>query len=312
MWVKYHFFNFKVGGKYMAFCSNCGYKLSEGSNFCNNCGAAVNLEVHNNFEKRKTTYEGEIHKCPNCGEILNSFVANCPSCGYEVRGNKASNSVKEFAMRLSNVENDKQKITIIQSFPIPNNKEDILEFLILAATCFDPSVNSTGVGVKKDVSDAWRTKVEQSYQKAKMLFANEAYFSKIQNVYNQTCTRIKESNSKAQKKRIGQLILRTIGLWGGLLVFIIGFFIDILPTAANTSVLHLGGGTIMIIGALMIGRKSNGMAEVGVGAATGLLAILLGMLLEESFHGNGSVMVLSGGATLIITVIKLIITSAKK
>ncbi|WP_293973941.1 zinc ribbon domain-containing protein [uncultured Ruminococcus sp.] len=296
----------------MAFCSNCGYKLSEGSNFCNNCGAAVNLEVHNNFEKRKTTYEGEIHKCPNCGEILNSFVANCPSCGYEVRGNKASNSVKEFAMRLSNVENDKQKITIIQSFPIPNNKEDILEFLILAATCFDPSVNSTGVGVKKDVSDAWRTKVEQSYQKAKMLFANEAYFSKIQNVYNQTCTRIKESNSKAQNKRIGQLILRTIGLWGGLLVFIIGFFIDILPTAANTSVLHLGGGTIMIIGALMIGRKSNGMAEVGVGAATGLLAILLGMLLEESFHGNGSVMVLSGGATLIITVIKLIITSAKK
>lgn len=68
----------------------------------------------------------------------------------------------------------------------------------------------------------------------------------------------------------------------------------------------------MIIGALVIGRKSNGMAEVGVGAATGLLAILLGMLLEESFHGNGSVMVLSGGATLIITVIKLIITSAKK
>ena len=68
----------------------------------------------------------------------------------------------------------------------------------------------------------------------------------------------------------------------------------------------------MIIGALMIGRKSKEMAEVGVGAASGLLALLLGMLLQESFHGNGSAMVLGGGATLIITVVQLIRTVTKK
>ena len=85
----------------MAFCSNCGYKLSEGSNFCNNCGAAVNLEVHNNFEKRKTTYEGEIHKCPNCGEILDAFVTVCPTCGYELRGAKVTSVVNELAQKLA-------------------------------------------------------------------------------------------------------------------------------------------------------------------------------------------------------------------
>ena len=122
----------------MAFCINCGQKLAEGAKFCANCGKAVNNDSTN---QRKTVYDGELHKCPNCGELLNAFGTVCSSCGYEIRGSKASNSVKEFAMRLADAENDMQKITIIQSFPIPNNKEDILEFLILAATCFDPSEN---------------------------------------------------------------------------------------------------------------------------------------------------------------------------
>lgn len=293
----------------MAFCINCGQELADGAKFCANCGKEVNS---NSTNQRKTVYEGEIHKCPNCGEILSSLAVKCPSCGYEIRGSKASNSVKEFGMHLADVENDMQKITIIQSFPIPNNKEDILEFLILAATCLDPNENITGAGVKKDVSDAWRAKVEQSYQKAKLLFANDADFSKIQNVYDQTCNRIKTSASKMQKKRIGKLLLRTIGLWGGLVVFIIGFFIDISSPLANTSVFHLGGAAVMIIGALMIGRNSKEMSEVGVGAVSGLFALLLGMLLEEAFNGNGSAMVLGGGATLIITVVQLIRTSIKK
>ena len=61
----------------------------------------------------------------------------------------------------------------------------------------------------------------------------------------------------------------------------------------------------MIIGAFVIGGKSDGMAEVGVGAASGLFALLLGMLLEESFDGNGSMMVTGGVAVLIITVVQL-------
>lgn len=298
----------------MTFCINCGQELDDSAKFCANCGKAVGTSQNETVEQRKIVYEGEIHKCPNCGEMLSSLAVICPSCGYEIRGSKASDSVKEFAMRLADVENNQQKIIIIQSFPIPNNKEDILEFLILAASCFEPSNNLTGDSVKKDVSDAWRVKVEQSYQKAKLLFANDANFFKIQNVYDQTYNRIKTSASKMQKKRIEQLLLRTIGLWGGLVVFIIGFFIDISSPLANTSVFHFSGAVIMIIGAQMIGKQSKGMvgAEVGIGAVSGLLVLLLGMLLEETFDGNGSVMILSGGITLIITVVRLIRISAKK
>lgn len=289
----------------MAFCGNCGKELMKGAKFCFNCGKAVAANQNDAMEQRKIIYEGKIYKCPNCGEVLSAFDVMCPSCGYEIRGSKASNSVKEFAMQLANIENDKQKITLIQSYPIPNNKGDILEFMILAATCFEPGENVTGDAAKKDVSYAWYAKVEQSYQKAKILFANDVDFIKIQNVYNQTCNKFKMAASMERKKKIGQLILRTIGLWGGLIALIIAFFIDILVPSTNTSMLHLGGAIIMIIGAFVIGGKPDGMSEVGVGAASGLFALLLGMLLEESFDGNGSMMVTGGVAVLIITVVQL-------
>ena len=70
-----------------------------------------------------------------------------------------------------------------------------------------------------------------------------------------------------KKRKFAQGFLRTIGLWGGVVVFIIGFVMDIASSnSANTSVLHLGGAAIMIIGALMIGKKFKELLDVGIGA----------------------------------------------
>lgn len=76
------------------FCPYCGTKLDERARFCKNCGEAIHgdaQEAHrtsdeqSNPTERKTVYEGYIHKCPNCGEVLNAFEMNCPTCGYELR-----------------------------------------------------------------------------------------------------------------------------------------------------------------------------------------------------------------------------------
>ena len=72
----------------MAFCMNCGQELPDGAKFCSSCGSAIGT-VTEETNERKVTYDGKLHKCPNCGEILNSFVANCPACGYELRGTEA-------------------------------------------------------------------------------------------------------------------------------------------------------------------------------------------------------------------------------
>ena len=68
----------------------------------------------------------------------------------------------------------------------------------------------------------------------------------------------------------------------------------------------------MIIGALMIRRKSEESLDVGVGVVCGILALLLGTLLQEVFRGNGSAMVLKGGTTLIIVIVRLVKSSIKK
>ena len=291
----------------MAFCINCGHELKDGDKFCVVCGTAV---IENQIN-RKMVFDGELHKCPNCGELLPPFTVSCPSCGYEIRGAKANNSVREFALNLAHTENNMQKTTLIRSFPIPNTKEDVLEFMILALTNFNISQNLSNGETEKDVSNAWLTKIEQSYQKAKLLFSDEKDFSKIQNAYDQAYNQIKASKQLAKRKALAKLALRTIGLWGGLIIFLIALVLD-LVSRADTSILHLGGGAIMIVGAFMIGHKSRSLLDVAVGVACGLLSMLFGTLLQEVFDENGSMMMLAGGATLVIVIVRLVKSSFKK
>ena len=292
----------------MSFCSKCGKQLAEDAKFCSECGAKV--VENNNSTQRKVVYEGEIHKCPNCGEVLESFVAKCPTCGYELRGKKASNSVKEFAIKLSATETDSAKVVLIKNFPIPNTKEDIFEFMILAASNFE-EYYSKSEDRQKEVSMAWISKIEQGYQKAKILFGDDQDFLQIKRIYDQTCKKIDVSVKKDKRNTILNLMLRTIGFWGGLLVFIIAFFIDIF-SYNDTSVYHLGGGAIMIVGAFMIGRKEKEVIDAGIGIGCGILAIVLGTILQSVFYGNGSAMELAGGATIIITVVRMVQSFVKK
>ena len=294
----------------MPFCSNCGQQIQEGAKFCAGCGSPTTVN-NSNASKRTAFYDGELHKCPNCGEVLKAFEINCPACGYEIRGSNTINSAREFALRLVDAENDEQRITLIKSFPIPNSKEDILEFMIVASTNFDATANMSGNGVMKSVSDAWLAKVEQSYQKAVLLFVNDPDFSKIQNVYDHVCSKIKASIAVEKKKNIIQMALSTIGLLVGLLMFLIAFIIDVGSSSANTSMLHIGGAVVLIIGACTTSRRKS-ILDVGIGAIACVLTILLGMLLEETFGGNGSLMVLGGGLSLIIVIVQLFRSAGKK
>ena len=65
----------------MAFCSNCGQKLVDGAKFCYECGTKVNDAMPSNGERRRIIYDGDIHKCPNCGEMIAPHRA-CPACGF--------------------------------------------------------------------------------------------------------------------------------------------------------------------------------------------------------------------------------------
>ena len=196
-------------------CGNCGKVLPDGASYCNGCGAKV---LTKNTE-RKFVYDGVIHKCPSCGEILKSFASHCTSCGFEIRENDVCSSLQDFQLRLQQLENKmsggykyryisgenspenkilKQKITLISTYPIPNNKEDITEFMILAASKFDPLYYATHL-YEEDVSDAWLSKVEQCYQKAKLSFGDTNDFENIQRMYDKIYATVENSKREVQR-----------------------------------------------------------------------------------------------------------------
>ena len=179
----------------MAFCRNCGEQVSDDAKFCAVCGMPVEYTEQNT---RKTTYEGVLYKCPQCGEVMKSFTAICPSCGYELRGASVSKAVQEFYEKLESAKTDELRVLLIQSYPIPNTKEDILEFMILAAS----NINSQ---LSPNLLEAWRAKFEQSYQKAELLFGSESQFNEIKELYKSICIKTNSARASQVAQQVGNI-----------------------------------------------------------------------------------------------------------
>ena len=220
----------------MAFCINCGYQLVDGAKFCFECGTKINIHSAPQETQRKIVFDGELHKCPNCGELINSFELYCPSCSHEFRGTKVKSSVSELGAKLEEIEanrgpkkthtltdeffgtygrfstEDEQKINLIRNFSIPNTKEDILEFMILASSNIDIKLYGTEnhadkTGSQRAISDAWISKFEQAYQKANFSFSDHPIFYKIQTIYSEKINAIeKEKKKKARDVNMAMFI----------------------------------------------------------------------------------------------------------
>ena len=226
----------------MIFCTNCGKKLTPDTRFCPGCG----ISVCNNISEpvlRNGRSERRENICPSCGAVHNSFTINCPYCGYEFRETNASSAVKEFALRLEAIEarreyerprrlfavaeaqqrvskTDEQKISLIKNFPVPNNKEDMLEFMILATSNINMAVydisNSNISKGQKEIAEAWYSKAKQIYEKAKHSLSGGSIYSEINALYDNCNASIK----KAKKKGIVKMAL-LVGWWVPLILLLI-------------------------------------------------------------------------------------------
>ena len=189
----------------MKYCINCGKGFQDNARFCPYCGTPAYSEKGS---ARTVVYEGEIHKCPNCGEMVGSFTTKCPTCGFEFRNSQPVNSVKELSKKLEEIEKkrserktgwkkffdtedqitetDQEKVSLIQSFAIPNLKEDLFEFIVLASSNInmqryaDPHRITAS---ERAVSDAWYSKFEQSFQKARLCFEGDPDLKKMEDIF---------------------------------------------------------------------------------------------------------------------------------
>lgn len=161
--------------------------------------AAVATEAADS-STRVQEYAGKITKCPSCGEVLKALTVKCPACGFELREVNNASSVKDFTDKLANTISVKEKIELIRNYPIPNAKEDIFEFLVLATSNFDTKKYAAAYGSDKQISEAWLTKIEQAYVKAESLFKNDKDFDKFQEIYDSDIKEL-HSHEESQKNR---------------------------------------------------------------------------------------------------------------
>lgn len=208
-----------------AFCAECGSELPDKARFCPGCGhpaapqkafphAAAPLHPQPTADAQQTArremYDGAVRKCPSCGSAVNPTDAVCATCGHHFTARKASGSVERFSQQMLDIERsrkdglleaiahsmrggqadstDRQKILLINTFPIPNTIEELSEFMYLAATSIDvklsrKSLFGSAPSTEKDISDAWVAKMQQVYQKAAMSFPNDPVFAQIRNLY---------------------------------------------------------------------------------------------------------------------------------
>lgn len=134
-----------------------------------------------------------VKRCPACGEIvgLNDFV--CGACGHELR-RVTDGSINELYRRLEALEagrtndegknaegvskTDAMKANAIRYFPIPNTKQDLLEFLVMARA----NSQEGDKEYEEVVLDAWSAKFGQAYDKAEALFGDDEDFSKFEKI----------------------------------------------------------------------------------------------------------------------------------
>jgi hypothetical protein len=92
---------------------------------------------------------------------------------------------------------------MVKNFPIPNTKEDIFVFMLLASSNFDSSYYATHLN-QEDISDAWLTKIDQCYQKAKLAFGSHSDFEIIESIYQKIKNECTEKESKIKHEQKAQ------------------------------------------------------------------------------------------------------------
>ena len=143
----------------------------------------------------------------------------------------------EEALKRFESQKNREKASLIINFSVPNTKEDIMEFMILAASNIDVKK-----GVDDDVTKAWISKLDQVYQRAEISMGGHPDFAQIKSIYDRKKKELK--NKKIKGFLIGA------GCVAGWF-----FLIGLLWNPAATIAISIGVLVLVIIGAILFKKR---------------------------------------------------------
>ena len=148
----------------------------------------------------KSNKYGDVRKCPTCGSLVPALATSCPDCGYEFAGIESNLSSQKLAAKIEQInqeyenkissikensfEDDNKKWSlkkdninaiaqVVKSFPIPNTKADLFEFITSMQT------KMLSEFISKAEGEAYFTKYNEAIIKSKAMCANDQMFASI-------------------------------------------------------------------------------------------------------------------------------------
>ncbi len=160
--------------------------------------------TENESTERRQVFVGNIRKCPSCGAQIATDTAKCPSCGFVIEKEKISSAMDEFAKKFVALQSDAEKREFVESYPIPNNKEDLRGFLNYAANQRDKDYPTPAN--KAFWVDAWNNKCRLIVNQVVDIFGSDAEFMQYIRTYKAEV----EKSSSENKKLKGRLCFAKI------------------------------------------------------------------------------------------------------
>lgn len=123
--------------------------------------------------------KGNINVCPVCGELVKAMEIKCSACDHEFVNIEAITSISILLSEITEIKRNaeiidyttEQRIAgLINSTPIPNSKEDLLEFLAVCCAQADVDFAARGTGV---IPAAWANKGNEAFLKARIAFRGD-------------------------------------------------------------------------------------------------------------------------------------------
>jgi predicted nucleic acid-binding Zn ribbon protein len=197
---------------------------------------------HQSSPPVQSNKEGNLKKCPSCGAPVPSLSLKCSECGHEFRNTEATVSVNEFFKQVKSAKPE-DRAMIISNFPIPNNKEDLIEFISMSVgNCKEMTnieqwnyVEKTGFAqtrikpelqIRLNEINAWRGKAQASIMKARILFIDNQILlenlRKFEQEFVENTTHNNKTNEQNRKSLLMMLVfiitITLIGMIGLILV----------------------------------------------------------------------------------------------
>lgn len=138
---------------------------------------------------------GNIKTCPACGAGFKSMEINCVECGHEFSNIKANMTILDLISKIEEIEIQKDSIItnlkrtdkfiesqnfeerkheLIRNYPVPNTKDDILEFL---------TYSTSKITYRRGFDNPWSVKADEIIMKSRLLFKNDKLMLDTLNKY---------------------------------------------------------------------------------------------------------------------------------